>query len=425
MTNYQFLDRYNFVLNNSFAIDLLMVLSTFLVSYFLKEFIDRRFLSKTLSREEKKVLIKNSKIRYRFIQGYKYISYPLYLTTFLAIFYIVFDTTKLNTDIVLIFTQFSILWLSLRLITAISGNKSPKLIVIIVGCILLLDIFNLTEVTVKSLEEIYIDLGTFKLSALLVVKTVITIIVSLWVISLISGISRRIVVNFNSLNTSAKHIITVIIDTILYFFLFLIILKLAGFNIATIAVVGSAIGIGIGFGLQKITSNFISGIILLFEKSIKEGDVVELSNNPDDIGFIKKMGIRYTLIRTFDNKEIMMPNEDFITNKVTNWTFSDQEVRIRINVGVSYDSDLNLVKSLMLEAANEFHHPLISRKPECFLHEFGDSSVNFILYSWADNVNVVQHTLRSDILFSIWNKFKQNHIVIPFPQRDLHVKINS
>lgn len=419
MMDYQFLYKHDFTLDYLFAIDLLLVLFTFIVSYALKRFWDKRFLAQA---EEFASATKN-KVRQRFIISYRYISYPLYLTILLTIFYIGSTIAQLDTKIILIFTQFSIIWLSLRLITIVSGNRSPKLIVIIIGCILLLDIFNLTEVTIVSLENLSIELGSFKLSALLLVKAIITIIVSLWVISLISRLSRRIVINFKSLNSSSRHIITVIIDAVLYFFLFLILLKLTGFNIATIAVVGSAVGIGIGFGLQKITSNFIAGIILLFEKSIKEGDIVELSNNPGDVGFVKKMGIRYTLINTFDNKEIMMPNEDFVTHKVTNWTFSDREIRIRINIGVSYESDLNLVKKLILESAHENQHILVTRKPTCFLHEFGDSSVNFILHAWVDNVNLVEHEAKSDILFSIWNKFKENNITIPFPQRDLHIKL--
>ena len=223
-------------------------------------------------------------------------------------------------------------------------------------------------------------------------------------------------------NTSARNITTVLIDVVLYFALFLMILNIIGVDITTVAVIGSAIGIGIGFGLQKITSNFISGLILLFEKSIKEGDVVGLSNLQEEMGFVKHFGIRYTLIRTFNNKEIMVPNEDFITNKVTNWTFSDKEIRIRIDVGVSYNSDLELVKKLILEAANEYHDKNVRHNPICFLDGFGDSSVDFILYVWVSDVNTVQHAKRSDILFSIWNKFKDHNIEIPFPQRDLHIK---
>lgn len=417
----QFLDKLLILSDINFLIESLIVALAFFLSHSLKKIFDRKFLS-----DSKEIsFFKGRLLRKRFVRNYIYASYPLYLTLILAVSFIILTFFDWSASLIIAATQFAIIWLSLRIITAISGSKSPKMIVIILGVILLLDIFSLTDVISHSLAQLSIQLGNFNLSSLLIVKAIIALVVSLWVVNLISQISRKIVSNFKSLNSSAKNITSVIIDIALYFFLFLVILKLIGFDITAIAVVGSAVGIGFGFGLQKITSNFISGLILLFERSVKEGDVVELSNDANDIGFIKRMGIRYTLIRTFDNKEIMMPNEDFITNRVTNWTFSDREVRIKIEVGVAYESDLNLVKKLILEAANENINEESTQKPICFLHEFGESSVNFILYVWVSNVNLVQHSKRSDILFAIWNKFKDHNITIPFPQRDLHLKSGS
>lgn len=404
--------------NPNFVTELAFVALAFLVCYLFKKFFDKKFLSNS----GQDISIKNTTFRNKFIKNYRYVSYPLYLTIILTILFAIFNELDLPIKVIITAAQFSIIWFLLRVITAISGSKSPKMIVIIIGIFLLLDILQLKNYLVHSFNELSISFGNFNLSSLLIVKAIIAIIISLWIINLVSMISKKIVSNFTSLNVSAKNITIVIIDITLYFILFLTILTLIGFDITAIAVVGSAIGIGFGFGLQKITSNFISGLILLFERSVKEGDVVELSQNPDDVGFIKRMGIRYTLIRTFDNKEIMMPNEDFITNKVTNWTFSDKEVRIAIKFGVAYESDLDLVKKLALEAANENVDQDTLYKPVCFLQEFGDSSVNFLLYAWVSNVNLVQHAKRSDILFSIWNKLKENNITIPFPQRDLHIK---
>ncbi len=405
-------------INSEFLTELAFVALSFLLCFLFKRFFDKKFLSNS----GKDISIKNTTFRNRFIKNYRYVSYPLYLTFILTILFVIFTSLSVATQIIVAAAQFSIIWLVLRVITAISGSKSPKMIVIIIGMILLLDIFRLKDLMVTSFDELSINFGAFRFSSLLIVEAIIAIIVSLWVINLVSRISHKIVSNFTSLNISAKNITIVIIDIALYSILFIVVLTLIGFDVTAIAVVGSAIGIGFGFGLQKITSNFISGLILLFERSIKEGDVVELSSNPEDVGFIKRMGIRYTLIRTFDNKEIMMPNEDFITNKVTNWTFSDKDVRINIKFGVSYNSDLNLVKKLALEAANENIDEETLYKPVCFLQEFGDSSVNFLLHAWVSNVRLVQNAKRSDILFALWNKFKENNIEIPFPQQDLHIK---
>ena len=207
---------------------------------------------------------------------------------------------------------------------------------------------------------------------------------------------------------------------VVYFLAFLFALGVLGIDLTALTVFSGAVGIGVGFGLQKIASNFISGIILLFEKSVEEGDLVELSDGI--AGFVRETGARYTLIETFEGHEVMVPNEDFITNRVTNWTFSNSRGRIDINIGVSYGSDLDKVATLLVEAANG--HPRCSQSPaaECFLVDFGDNSVNFTLYFWVDDVIEGRKRPRSDVLFAIWRKFKENDIEIPFPQRDLHIK---
>ena len=197
-------------------------------------------------------------------------------------------------------------------------------------------------------------------------------------------------------------------------------LDVLGIDLTAFAVVGGAIGIGIGFGLQKITSNFISGLILLFEKSVEEGDLIEL--NDGTIGYVRSTGARYTLIETFESREIMIPNEDFITNRVTNWTFSNSQGRIEINIGVAYGSDLDQVSEILINAAKE--HPRCSKQPaaDSFLVDFGDNSINFTLYFWVDDIVEGLKRPKSDVLFSIWRKFKDNNIEIPFPQRDVHIK---
>jgi small-conductance mechanosensitive channel len=193
-----------------------------------------------------------------------------------------------------------------------------------------------------------------------------------------------------------------------------------GIDLTALAVFSGDLGIGIGFGLQKVTSNFISGIIILFEKTVQNDDLIEL--NDGTLGFLRNTGSRASLIETYDGKEVMVPNEDLITNRVINYTHSNKKARIKINIGVSYDCDLEKAQKLILEAAKE--HPRTTKDPEalCFLEEFADSSVNFILLFWVNDVIEGRYGPRSDVLFSIWNKFKENNIEIPYPQRDIHIK---
>ncbi len=223
---------------------------------------------------------------------------------------------------------------------------------------------------------------------------------------------RTLVHTRNLIQTGLKLIIFIIAA--------IVCLNVLGIDMTSLTLFSGAIGIGLGFGLQKITSNFISGLILLLEKSMEEGDLVELAVG--EMGIVRKMGARYTLIETFDSKEIMIPNEDFITNRVINWTFTNKQGRVEILLGVSYDSDIEKAKQLIIEAAKA--HPRSSKHPvpQCYITQFADSSVNFLLYFWVDDVTLGRLEAKSDVYLSIWKSFKANGITIPFPQNDIYIK---
>jgi len=191
-------------------------------------------------------------------------------------------------------------------------------------------------------------------------------------------------------------------------------------DLTTLKIFSGALGIGLGFGLQKIASNFISGIILLMEKSVEQDDLVEMGDGTT--GFIRRSSARFTVIETFDGKEVMVPNEDFITNRVVNWTYSDTKGRIEIPIGVAYGSDIQKAHDLILEAATENPLCISDPAPFCYLRNFGDSSVDFILHLWIADVTGGRWKTQSQVMFEIWRKFKANEIEIPFPQRDLHLK---
>lgn len=269
-------------------------------------------------------------------------------------------------------------------------------------------------------DTLAFEVGETRISAYLVVKAMIAITLLFWVAGLFSDFSEKKIKTLEKIKASNRALMTKALQIFIYFIAALIALDVLGIDLTALTVLGGAIGIGIGFGLQKITSNFISGLILLFEKSIEEDDLVELEDGT--AGFVRHTGARYTLIETFEGRELMIPNEDFITKRVTNWTFSNTKGRIDIDIGVSYGSDLDKASELILDAANE--HPRCSKNipAECFLVGFGDSSVNFTLFFWVDDIIEGRKRPRSDVLFSIWRKLKENNIEIPFPQRDLHIK---
>lgn len=269
-------------------------------------------------------------------------------------------------------------------------------------------------------QPLVFKVGSFTFSIYTLLRIIITLIVLFWITNFILSTGEKYLKKITKIKASNKSLLMKGFQIFLYFVMLMIGLDVIGIDLTTLAVFGGAIGIGLGFGLQKITSNFISGLILLVEKSVEEGDLLTLQDGT--MAFVKRTNARYTLVETFDSREIMVPNEDFITSRVTNWTFSDKKGRIEINIGVSYNSDLDKVYELILEAAKEHTLCISDPPPLCFLLDFAESSVNFVLYFWIADISAGRRRARSDVMFSIWRKLKSNNIEIPFPQRDINIK---
>jgi small-conductance mechanosensitive channel len=199
----------------------------------------------------------------------------------------------------------------------------------------------------------------------------------------------------------------------------LVALNTLGIDLTAFAIFGGAIGVGIGFGLQKIASNFLSGLILLLERSVQVNDMIEMYNG-DVSGIVKHTGARYTLVETFDNRKILIPNDDFITQRVTNWTYSNTRGLIKIPVNVGYGSDLEKAQALMLEAALENPRCLQDPPPRCLLQSFGDLAVSFTLSVWLSDIREKRFTMQSELLLAIWRKFTDHNIGLPHQNREMH-----
>lgn len=199
----------------------------------------------------------------------------------------------------------------------------------------------------------------------------------------------------------------------------LLIVQTVGINLTTLNVIAGAVGIGIGFGLQNIASNFISGLIILFERPIKVGDRVVVG---DVEGDVVEIGARSTTVVTNNNIAIIVPNSNFIAAPVINWKYTDSKVRFEIPVGVAYGSEVRLVEKLLLEVARENPDVLADPPPDVCFREFGESSLNFILRVWNQNQVHRKLVLYSALNFAIHDKFRQHGIEIPYPQRDLHIR---
>ena len=285
---------------------------------------------------------------------------------------------------------------------------------------LILHIFGALDPTILYLDELYFKIGKIKISVYILIKAFIVLLLVFWLSNLVIRKSKSYVDNNKNIKSSTKGIISKFIDILIYSIVALIILKTFGVDLTTIAVIGGAVGVGIGFGLQKIASNFISGIILLFEKSVEVGDIVELDNG-NIYGTVRHFGGRYTLIEATDGKEIMIPNEEFIINKVTNWTYSNNRARIEIQIGIAYHSNLDNAKEIMLSCAKSHKKCIAYPEPECFVTSFNDYDITMTLYFWINDIIDGRMGAKSDVMISVFNAFKENNIEIPFPQREVKI----
>ncbi|MCD6035389.1 MAG: mechanosensitive ion channel [Rickettsiales bacterium] len=264
------------------------------------------------------------------------------------------------------------------------------------------------------------SLGTVKLSLYKILKGIVALIALLWIAGILSAAGEHYLRRLKGLHSSSRSLFMKFFQAAVYLAIFLLALNILGIDLTTLAVFGGAVGIGVGFGLQKIASNFISGLILLMEKTVEEGDLIEMGDGIT--GFLRQTGARYTLLETFDGREVMIPNEDFITNRVVNWTYSNKKGRAEIAIKVAYGSDIKKAQALVLEAARQ--HPRCSLDPEsrCYLDEFGESAITLKLYFWVDDVSEGRNEPRSDVMCAILEKFNANDIHMPFPQRDIYIK---
>ena len=199
----------------------------------------------------------------------------------------------------------------------------------------------------------------------------------------------------------------------------IIIIQAVGIDLSALSLLAGALGVGIGFGFQKVTDNLISGLTILVEEPIKVGDRVEVGEVSGDI---VNISLRATTIVTNDNISIIVPNSEFISSQVINWSHNNRIIRFRLPVGVSYDEDPEIIKKLLLEVADENPNVQKEPKPKVFFEKFGDSSLDFKLGIWTSSHTDKPEFIRSEINYAIFKKFKENNIKIPFPQRDVHIK---
>lgn len=282
-----------------------------------------------------------------------------------------------------------------------------------------LSIVNLTDETQEVLQSIAFQMGTVRLSLWIVLQAIIILAVLFAGARFLSTVSTARIRRNEDISPSMQVLAVKFLQVALYGAAFFIGLRAVGVDLTGLAVLSGAIGVGLGFGLQKVVSNLVSGVIILLDKSIKPGDVISLG---ETFGWIQTLGARYASVVTRDGKEYLIPNEDLITGQVVNWSHSNDFVRLDIFFGTSYESDPHKVRALAIEAAQTVDRVLgAPRKPVCHVVGFGDSSVDYILRFWIRDPTGGLTNVRGAVYLALWDIFKEHEISIPFPQREVRM----
>src|SRR6266540_5549023 len=280
--------------------------------------------------------------------------------------------------------------------------------------------FTITAVNAAGIPLAWnAPLPAIKLSLVQILLLVALLIAVFW----FSSGTKRFLFNRllaqSGLDRSLQYAIAQVVSNIVLVVGIVIVLENTGIHLGALTVFAGAVGVGVGFGLQNIASNFISGLVILAERPITIGDRVEVAGITGQVEHIRA---RSTVIRTNDNIMMIVPNTKFIDSPVTNWTYGDRRVRFRISVGVAYGSDVSKVRDALLAVAHENPHTLKEPAPSVFLDQFGDSSIDFKLMVWSSEMSARPSRYRSDLNFAIAEKFREVGIEFPFPQRDVHIK---
>jgi len=273
-----------------------------------------------------------------------------------------------------------------------------------------------------ALDSLAFSFGESRISLLLVLKLLITVIF-FWILAIgLSNFIEQRLKNFEHFSLSARVALAKTSKFLLIGIAIFVALDAAGVDLTALAVFSGAVGVGIGFGLQRISSNFISGFILLFDRSIKPGDVITIR---DKFGWVQELCARYIVVRDRDGVETLIPNENLVTSEVINWSYSDQAVRMKLGIQISYNDDPEEAMSLMLACAKASPRVLNEPVPLTRLMEFGDNGISLELRIWIRDPENGLGGVRSEVNLAMWKAFKKAGITIPFPQRDIHIKEGS
>ncbi len=284
---------------------------------------------------------------------------------------------------------------------------------------------GLLDNLIAYLNDISFEVGNIRISLYAVLRTSLFAIVLFWAGRASNATGKRVIRTQSMLDVGTREVIAKLFEIAIYVLIFLLLINVMGIDLTTLAVFGGALGVGLGFGLQQIASNFISGIIILLDRSITIGDYIELEDGRT--GTLRELTLRSATLETFDGKDIMVPNEQFITTAFVNWTHYNTKQRYPLHFQVAYDTDLEAMFEIVREVVASHpkvlsgDHLPIAERADAEIESFGDSGINILVEFWMEGVDDGTNRVGGDLLLMIWTALKANGIEIPFPQREVKI----
>ena len=288
-----------------------------------------------------------------------------------------------------------------------------------------MDVSHMMNEIIHTLQSLAFDLGSLSFSLYDIIRVCLIGLVVLLIARLINNYGKNLIKRQKRLDVRTKEVLSKVYEVVIFCIVALMLLNILGINLTTLAVFGGAVGVGLGLGLQSIASNFISGIIILLDNSITIDDYIEI--NADQKGFVREFRMRYTVLETYDGKDIVVPNETFISSTFINWSHKDPKQRYRVDFSVAYDTDVRAMVELIKDAVGS--HPQvingnkypIEERPDCEIDSFGDSGINMFVEFWILGIDDGKNRVGGDLNLIILETLKNNGIEIPFPQREVKI----
>lgn len=318
----------------------------------------------------------------------------------------------------------AVIFLLYQFISLYVSNSVIKMLVTWVGVPLaILYVVGWFDDVTAYLDGVALHIGDVRLSALALGRTLLFGFILFWLGRVSNQTGKRVIRNNPKLDIGTREVLAKLFEIALFAVIFLLLLQVVGINLTALAVFGGALGVGLGFGLQQIAANFVSGIIILLDRSITIGDFIQLEDGRS--GTIRELSMRSAILETYDGKDIMVPNESFITTSFVNWTHHNQKQRYPIEFQVAYNTDLDKLFDILREVVGS--HPRVlsgddvpfEERPDAEIASFGDSGINILVEFWMEGVDDGKNRVGADLLHMIWTALKENGIQIPFPQREI------